>query len=113
MLKNSFMLSSLQGWIIATPCMEFLIKTYQSYRLQNSAARLLTKTRKYDDITPILISLHWFPFLFGFSTRFVSLPTSGFVAAHLTTSKNYYPYKPHDAPFALLALSVSILPEQN
>jgi len=29
--------------------------------LQNSAARLITKTRKYDSITPVLISLHWLP----------------------------------------------------
>ncbi len=27
--------------------------------VQNSAARLLTRTKKYDHITPILASLHW------------------------------------------------------
>ena len=30
-------------------------------RLQNSAARLLTYTKKYDHITPVLRSLHWLP----------------------------------------------------
>ena len=30
-------------------------------RVQNAAARLLTRTRKFDHITPILISLHWLP----------------------------------------------------
>ena len=30
-------------------------------RLQNCAARLITKTRKFDHITPILIQLHWLP----------------------------------------------------
>ena len=29
--------------------------------LQNSAARLLSGTRKYDHITPVLKSLHWLP----------------------------------------------------
>lgn len=29
--------------------------------VQNSAARLLTGTRKYDHITPVLRSLHWLP----------------------------------------------------
>ncbi|KAI5106473.1 hypothetical protein C0J45_4170, partial [Silurus meridionalis] len=29
--------------------------------VQNAAARVLTKSRKYDHITPVLISLHWLP----------------------------------------------------
>lgn len=32
--------------------------------VQNSAARLLTKTRKHEHITPILSSLHWLPVCF-------------------------------------------------
>lgn len=36
--------------------------TIKSLQLvQNAAARILTKTRKYDHITPILSSLHWLP----------------------------------------------------
>ena len=30
-------------------------------RIQNSAARIVTNTRKYDQITPILQKLHWLP----------------------------------------------------
>jgi hypothetical protein len=30
-------------------------------RIQNTAARLITKTKKYDHITPVLHSLHWLP----------------------------------------------------
>jgi hypothetical protein len=30
-------------------------------RLQNTAARILTRTRKFDHITPVLQSLHWLP----------------------------------------------------
>lgn len=30
-------------------------------RVQNTAARLITRTRKYDHITPVLMSLHWLP----------------------------------------------------
>ena len=29
--------------------------------LQNAAARLVTRTRKFDHITPVLFSLHWLP----------------------------------------------------
>jgi len=29
--------------------------------VQNAAARVLTRSRKYDHITPILSSLHWLP----------------------------------------------------
>ena len=29
--------------------------------VQNTAARVLTKTRKYDHITPVLKDLHWLP----------------------------------------------------
>ncbi len=30
-------------------------------RVQNSAARLVTRTRKYEHITPVLMDLHWLP----------------------------------------------------
>ena len=30
-------------------------------RIQNSAARIVTNTRKYDHMTPILQKLHWLP----------------------------------------------------
>ena len=29
--------------------------------IQNAAARVLTRTRKYDHISPVLRSLHWLP----------------------------------------------------
>ncbi len=32
--------------------------------VQNAAARVLTRSRKYDHITPILQSLHWLPIKF-------------------------------------------------
>ena len=32
--------------------------------VQNAAARVLTRSRKYDHITPILSSLHWLPIKF-------------------------------------------------
>ena len=30
-------------------------------RMQNTAARVITRTRKYDHITPVLQDLHWLP----------------------------------------------------
>ena len=35
--------------------------THKLQLVQNTAARILTKTRKFDHITPVLISLHWLP----------------------------------------------------
>ena len=36
-------------------------RTKKLQLVQNAAARILTKTRKFDHITPILSSLHWLP----------------------------------------------------
>ncbi len=30
-------------------------------KVQNAAARVLTKTKKYDHISPVLSTLHWLP----------------------------------------------------
>lgn len=30
-------------------------------RIQNTSARIITRTRKYDHITPVLVKLHWLP----------------------------------------------------
>ncbi len=40
---------------------ESLVTRLQLAYVQNSAARLLTNTRKRDNITPVLVSLHWLP----------------------------------------------------
>ncbi len=37
--------------------------------VQNAAARVLTRSRKYDHITPILQSLHWLPIKFCISYK--------------------------------------------
>jgi hypothetical protein len=37
------------------------VLTNKLQRLQNTAARLVTRTRKYDHITPVLRQLHWLP----------------------------------------------------
>jgi hypothetical protein len=47
-------------------CNSMLYKTTQSnlaklQRLQNSLARVVTITRKYEHITPVLAELHWLP----------------------------------------------------
>ncbi len=41
--------------------------------VQNAAARVLTTSRKYDYITPILQSLHWLPIKFRFSYKILLL----------------------------------------
>ncbi len=41
--------------------------------VQNAAARVLTRSRKYDHITPILQSLHWIPIKFRISYKILLL----------------------------------------
>ncbi len=43
------------------------------YIIQNAAARVLTRSRKYDHITPILQSLHWLPIKFRISYKILLL----------------------------------------
>ena len=50
-------LDNLNGMLYGIP--EYVLKKLQL--IQNSSARLVTRTRKYDSITPVLIKLHWLP----------------------------------------------------
>ncbi len=45
--------------------------------VQNAAARVLTRSRKYDHITPILQSLHWLPIKFRISYKILLLTYKG------------------------------------
>ena len=42
-------------------------------RLQNSAARIVSRTRKYEHITPVLIKLHWLPIKFRIQFKVLML----------------------------------------
>ena len=52
-------------------CPNKSLKTLQL--VQNAAARVLTKTRKRDHITPILTSLHWLPIKFRIEFKILLL----------------------------------------
>src|SRR5512140_3009896 len=41
--------------------------------VQNAAARVLTRSKKYDHITPILSSLHWLPVKFRIDFKILLL----------------------------------------
>ncbi len=61
--------------------------------VQNAAARVLTRSRKYDHITPILQSLHWLPIKFRISYRIWLLPykaLNGLAPAYLTSLLSCY-----------------------
>ena len=49
--------------------------------VQNAAARLLTKTRKQEHISPVLAALHWLPvhFRINFKLLMYSMSTSVFM----------------------------------
>ncbi len=61
--------------------------------VQNAAARVLTRSRKYDHITPILQSLHWLPIKFRISYKILILTykaLNGLAPAHLTSLISRY-----------------------
>ena len=63
--------------------------------VQNAAARLLTRTRKYEHISPILASLHWLPvdFIIHFKTLlFAFKALHGLAPPYL--SELLHPYTP-------------------
>ncbi|KAI2666880.1 Altered inheritance of mitochondria protein 11 [Labeo rohita] len=56
--------------------------------VQNADARVLTRARKYDHITPILKSLHWLPIRFCISYKIALLTykaLNGLAPAYLTS----------------------------
>ncbi len=60
MLINAFMTSRLDYCnALLGGCSARLINKLQT--VQNAAARVLTRTRKYDHISPVLSTLHWLP----------------------------------------------------
>ncbi len=62
--------------------------------VQNAVARVLTRSRKYDHITPILQSLHWLPVLSSVSvTKYYYLPirqVNDLAPAYLTNLLSRY-----------------------
>ncbi len=63
--------------------------------VQNAAARVLTRSRKYDHITPILQSLHWLPIKYHISYKILLLTykaLNGLAPAYLTSLLSRYKY---------------------
>ncbi len=61
--------------------------------LQNAEARVLTRSRKYDNITQILQSLHWLSIKFRISYNILLLPykvLNGLAPAYLTSLLSRY-----------------------
>ncbi len=61
--------------------------------VQNAADRVLTWSRKYDHITPILQSLHWLPIKFRISYKILLLAykaLNGLAPAYLTSLLSCY-----------------------
>ncbi len=62
--------------------------------VQNAAARVLTRSRKYHHITPILQSLHWLPIKFRISYKILLLAykaLNDLAPAYLTNLTSYNP----------------------
>ena len=64
-------------------------------RLQNSAARIVSRTRKYEHITPVLIKLHWLPIKFRIQFKVLLLVCKALNRLALKYIKELLvPYKP-------------------
>ncbi|XP_056098168.1 uncharacterized protein LOC130076896 [Rhinichthys klamathensis goyatoka] len=75
--------------------------------VQNAAARVLTRSRKYDHITPILSSLHWLPIKFRINYKVLLLTykaLNGLAPMYLTDLLS--PYNP---PRSLRSLNSRLL----
>ena len=56
--------------------------------IQNSAARIVSRTRKYEHITPVLIKLHWLPIKFRIQFKVILLVYKALKYLHLSTSRS-------------------------
>ena len=64
-------------------------------RLQNSAARIVSRTRKYEHITPVLIKLHWLPIKFRIQFKVLLLVYKALnILAPKYIKELLVPYKP-------------------
>ncbi len=62
-------------------------------RIQNSLARVISGTAKYDHITPVLKDLHWLPIKQRSSLRLAYLSTKRFIPISRHIFAHYSPYK--------------------
>ena len=63
--------------------------------VQNAAARLLTRTRRFDHITPILAFLHWLPLTFRSELKVLLLPYKALHGSYPSYLKDLIiPYSP-------------------
>ena len=93
-LVHAFMTSRLDYCnALLAGCPASLINKLQL--VQNAAARVLTRSRKYDHITPILSSLHWLPIKFRINYKVLLLTykaLNGLAPVYLTDLLS--PYNP-------------------
>ncbi len=86
-LVHAFMTSRLDYWnALLGGCPASSINNL--HIVQNSAARVLTRSRKYDHISVILQSLHWLPIKFCISYKILLLTykaLNGLAPAYLTS----------------------------
>jgi len=53
-------------------------KDHKTVATQNAAPRILSRTRKYEHITPVLRSLHWLPVTFRIDFKVLLLVNKSF-----------------------------------
>lgn len=57
-------------------------------RVQNTAARMITRKKKFDSITPSLMQLHWLPVKYRSHFKLLLYVVSHYTAKHPRTWKN-------------------------
>ena len=76
---NQALVISRLDYCISVPYGIPAIQTNKLQRVQNAAARLLTNTPRYSNITPVMVDLHWLPVKFRIILKVI---LSTFKAVH-------------------------------
>ncbi len=93
MLIHAFMTSRLDYCnALLGGCSARLINKLQM--VQNAAARVLTRTRKYDHISPVMSTLHWLPIkhCIDFKILLITYKALNGLAPHYLSDLSHYSY---------------------
>ena len=103
MLVNALVTSRLDyGNVLLYGITKYLTDKLQ--RVHNTADRLITRTKKMDHITPVLIRLHWFPVEYRSQYKVIFKALHGLAPVYLTAR-----VKPYVPSCSLRSQSASLL----
>ena len=76
--------------------------------VQNTAARIITRTRKFDHITPVLSDLRWLPVSFCIFLKILLLVFKSLISLSPSYLADRLSYQAHSIRFALVTIFNSL-----